>query len=80
MKNELLLIALCLVGIFILGKGITGYAISESCCFPPDCEPENVCNSKEAHSPQNDLYNMFIGGILVFVAVTYLILHKTKNI
>jgi len=44
MRNKLILLGLfALFGIFLLRGGITGNVISESCCFGPDCAPENLC-------------------------------------
>ncbi|MBI5391337.1 hypothetical protein HZB02_07670 [Candidatus Woesearchaeota archaeon] len=42
----MVLLALSLVGIFLLGNGITGFLIiSQSCCFPPHCDAENLCDA-----------------------------------
>lgn len=44
MRNKLILLALfILFGIFLLRGGIIGLVISESCCFGPECAPENMC-------------------------------------
>jgi hypothetical protein len=32
-----------LFGMFLIRGGITGYAISESCCYGDDCALENQC-------------------------------------
>ncbi|RME53845.1 hypothetical protein D6783_00545 [Candidatus Woesearchaeota archaeon] len=37
-------IVLVLAGVFLLGRGITGFVVSQSCCFPPFCSGENVCD------------------------------------
>ncbi|MBN1377242.1 hypothetical protein JW949_02815 [Candidatus Woesearchaeota archaeon] len=42
-KIIIVLIVLSLAGICILGKGITGLVISESCCFGEECREENKC-------------------------------------
>jgi|GEM_PF-3333560 len=41
--NIFLLALFALFGVFLLRGGITGYAISESCCFGADCPSENQC-------------------------------------
>ncbi len=48
-KTPLIILAIFLLfGVFLLKGGMTGFVISESCCFPPNCEPENVCTSTGA--------------------------------
>ncbi len=42
-KIIIVLIIISLAGIYLLGKGITGLVISESCCFGEDCIEENKC-------------------------------------
>ncbi|MFH1590222.1 MAG: hypothetical protein ABIB43_06665 [archaeon] len=39
------IVILVLAGLYFLGSGITGEVISQSCCFPPDCEPTNLCEA-----------------------------------
>jgi hypothetical protein len=34
----------CLAGIYLVGRGISGFVVSESCCFGPKCSYENVCD------------------------------------
>ena len=46
------IIIIGIIGVFLLGSSITGYIVSETCCFPPNCNPENQCRFGEA--PQND--------------------------
>ncbi|MFH1173975.1 MAG: hypothetical protein V1725_02495 [archaeon] len=34
------------VGLYLIGHGaMTGFVISQSCCFPPQCAAENVCDA-----------------------------------
>ena len=40
-----LLLAFTLLAAFLLKEGITGWVISQSCCFPPNCPLEDVCSS-----------------------------------
>jgi len=50
MKSKLIIPLVTLfIGFLLIGGGITGNVVSQSCCFPPDCEPENICDSAEAH-------------------------------
>ena len=60
-----------LVGLFFLGKGITGYAVAETCCFPPDCPPENICDIAEdmESGPLQPVSDLYVGSVLVIGAV-----------
>lgn len=44
-KQTALLIIIAILGSFLIGKGITGFAIiSQTCCFSGEnCNPENMC-------------------------------------
>jgi len=44
-KKIMLLAVIFLVGFVFLGRGITGMVVSQSCCFPPDCDKENMCEA-----------------------------------
>ena len=88
MNNKLVipLIILALIGLYFIGSNITGYVISQSCCYPPDCEPENMCDFTEQHqkySASLDIanYTVYIGEILIFVSIlTYILMYrKDKN-
>ena len=49
MRNQLIVLGLfALFGVFLLRGGITGNVISESCCFGPECAPENQCPTSTA--------------------------------
>ena len=68
------LIFFCL-GLFLLGKGMTGYVVSETCCFPPDCSPENICDS--SNTPVKNAGTMGIGIMFVLVsALVFVMLHS----
>jgi len=80
------LMILAMIGLYFIGSNITGYVISQSCCFPPDCEPENICDSAKQHqrySASLDIanYTVYIGEILIFVSIlTYILMYrKDKN-
>ena len=75
---------LVFIGIFLLGKGITGYVISQTCCFPPNCNEEDLCDLARPNleSPANsqDITNIYIGGALFSIsAIAYIILHKKEK-
>jgi hypothetical protein len=38
------LVGLSLLGLFLLGSGITGMVISESCCLGTACRAETMCD------------------------------------
>jgi hypothetical protein len=68
------LVVLALLGLFFLGDGITGWIVSQSCCFPPNCPQEYMC---EAASPQLSVQGFYVGAILLTLAVVgYLIIYR----
>jgi len=82
-------ILLFFASFFLIGGGITGKAISESCCFPPNCEPENVCDAAKAQyleSPTGvtdyttSLFVSIIGFFVLLGTLSLLYLqHRVKN-
>ena len=63
-------------GLFFLGKGMTGLVISQSCCFPPNCHQEYLCQP-ELEQPLNNTLPTYFGTILIiFGLILYLILRK----
>jgi len=79
----ILLIIIAVLGLFLTGRGITGFAIiSETCCFSSeDCSPENMCDNLKPEY-QNDLMLDFFStfaGAVIFISSIILIqkhLHK----
>lgn len=75
-----LLVCFALIGAFLLGKGITGYvALGSSCCFPPNCPVENICDAAEPilESPSAVGNGMqTIAGALLVVVATVMFLRK----
>ena len=72
------LIVLALLGLFFLGDGITGWVTSQSCCFPPDCDEENLCPETQFLSTTQNLnfQGVYLGGILLILAIVgYIVLH-----
>jgi len=64
-----------LMGAFFLGTGITGLIISETCCFPPNCLEENICDFSQDKVPKNSPNFEFLemGAFLVVAgAIIYL--------
>lgn len=73
----ILLMAIAVLGLFLTGKGITGFAIiSQTCCFPSeDCSPENMCENIRPDY-QDDLKIDFfstLAGAIIFISSILLI-------
>jgi hypothetical protein len=69
-------IILSVSALFFIGSGITSMVISESCCFGPNCSPENLCDAAKPHpeqpaSIQNT--NIYIGIILLITLMIFLL-------
>jgi len=86
MKSRLIIPLITLfIGFFLIGGGITGNVVSENCCYPPDCEPENMCNFTEQHqkySASLDIanYTVYIGEILIFVSIfIYILMYRNDK-
>ena len=48
-KTIIPLLALTILGLFLIGSGMTGMIISESCCMGTGCSPENLCDLAKPH-------------------------------
>jgi hypothetical protein len=70
----ILLILIFLTGLFLLGKGITGNVVSQSCCYPPPCEPEYYCDTIKKAENLNIIKTGTI--MAIFSILTYLIIQK----
>ncbi|MBN1644604.1 hypothetical protein JW851_01010 [Candidatus Woesearchaeota archaeon] len=77
-KTAFLFIIIAILGVYLMGKGITGLVVSESCCFPPDCDDANLCDAAtESFSRPLGSYFFIIFGIgLVAIAIGSLIWRK----
>jgi hypothetical protein len=74
-KISLTILAIFLLfGVFLLRGGMTGMVISESCCFPPDCTPENVCTAIDASIEQPALLTPEDNGALSGVGLLLIII------
>jgi hypothetical protein len=79
-KKILIGIVIALLGFYFLGTGITGFVVSQSCCFPPDCEQENLCSVSENNNiTKGSLWPVFtlLGTLLMFAA--FLVVIKRKS-
>lgn len=79
MNKRILLhiIFLSLIGLFFLSRGITGAVIGETCCFPPDCPEENLCDYAKLEQPAEMAYNIYFGWTMISMSLfLYVFLHK----
>ena len=77
-KVILIAVILAIIGVYFLGKGITGLVIGESCCFPPNCESnENICNEARpdiiSPSALDNTLEIILGSIVILGAFVYLL-------
>jgi len=86
MKSRLIIPLITLfIGFLLIGGGITGHVVSENCCYPPDCEPENMCDfteSNQKYSSSLDIanYSVYIGEILIFVSIfIYVLMYRNDK-
>jgi hypothetical protein len=83
MQNKILIpiLLLAVFSIFLIGKGITGLVVSESCCFPPDCAPENICDQARNEMPSPHTFEI-ASGITMLIGVIFLsrMTNVSKNI
>ena len=64
----ILFVLFLLAGLFFVGQGITGLVISQSCCFAPNCTPEDVCDAAKVQVVQENV-GFTISGVLVLVSL-----------
>ena len=83
MKSRLIIPFVTLfIGFLLIGGAITGNVVSENCCYPPDCEPENMCDfteSNQRYSASLNIanYTVYIGEILVLVSIImYVVMYR----
>jgi len=56
------------VGVLFIGASFTGLVISESCCFPPNCIEENICDAAKAPVTEAASLQVLVGILFVLVA------------
>ena len=83
MKSRLIIpLVTLLIGFLLIGGGITGNVVSENCCYPPDCEPENMCDFTESNQKYSSSlnianYTVYIGEILVLASIIiYVVMYR----
>jgi len=67
MKLKIILIIIfALFGIFLLKEGITGFVISQSCCFGDNCDPECLCDVvKESPKSASSDFTFTLAGFVI---------------
>lgn len=88
MRNKLILLGLfALFGVFLLRGGMTGNIISESCCFGPECAPENLCPATGASLERPASLNYednsalsAVGLLIIIISVSMVYAHARKKI
>ena len=86
MNNKIIipLVILALIGLYFIGDNITGYVVSQDCCYSNDCEPENMCDFTEQHQKYSASlnianYTVYIGEILVLASILIYIVIYSHN-
>ncbi|MFH1770715.1 MAG: hypothetical protein ABH828_04100 [archaeon] len=84
MKNGLaiILVIMAISGVYFLSSGITGEVISQSCCFPPDCPEEYLCEAATPHLENPESWNNYatgyIGLLMISMAMGIFYFHHRK--
>lgn len=63
----LLVAILAIVGIYLLGSGITGMVISQSCCFGESCPSEYLCDAAEPLPERPSQVGNTVAGLVLLV-------------
>jgi len=76
----IIIVCLALIGLFLLEVGITGFVVSESCCYGEGCNPENLCSvfKEQPKSFDNDIKIALIGLVVLVCAVIWFYKHKEE--
>ncbi len=84
-KYALLFLGAALIGMIMIGSSLTGYVVSESCCFPPDCAPENLCRAANIEYPamnasiNKETQISLLGFILLVSSLLFFIGHARRH-
>lgn len=82
-KKIILLAAIFVLGLVFLGRGITGMVVSQSCCFPPNCDKENACEAAAENATfSTPLFNTFfilLGIVTIGVGIVQAFKHKDDD-
>jgi hypothetical protein len=87
-KISLIILAIFLLfGVFLLRGGMTGFVISESCCFPPNCAPENICTATGASieqpallAPEDSSALSGVGLLLIIISTALVFAYLKRHV
>lgn len=70
-KTLIIIILIAILGVYFLGKGITGLVVSQSCCFPPDCDEANLCDAatETFTTPWGSYFFLIFGAGLIAISI-----------
>ncbi len=69
------MLVLAIFGIFLIATELSGFVVSQTCCFLPNCNPENICRQVAKTNP----VGAYAGISLLAASISiYLILYKRK--
>jgi hypothetical protein len=75
------LLALSILGLFLIGSGMTGMVISESCCLGTGCSPENLCDVAKPHlefPSTTSSRDTYLGvGMLILSVSLFIVLNRS---
>ncbi len=63
-----LILIVGIIGIYFIGSSITGYIVSETCCFPPNCQAENQCKFDQSQTPSISIEKILSGASLLIMS------------
>jgi len=82
-KTMVFLAVIFLLGLVFLGRGITGMVVSQSCCFPPNCDKENICEAAaedvKFNTPIFNTFFILLGIVTIGVGVVQTFKHKNDD-
>ena len=79
LKYLIPILFIALAGLLFLRAGMTGLAVSETCCFGPDCAQENLCDVARSPQIQEQEWLSFAVTAIVISGLSYLILHQKHH-
>lgn len=80
-RAAVILLFLIVAGLFLLGRGMTGLVVSESCCFGDNCSKENVCDAARLESPATIGFvskNFHVGMFLILMAIALYVFMRNR--
>jgi hypothetical protein len=69
-----------LISVVFLGSGITGFAVSETCCTGVDCPADRYCNVSGKEKQETGTASVLLSAGFLFISMlSYLLLNKAFN-